>query len=149
MVEWHNYGDVNFMKYGGCLIKEDDHQNCFHVLSLTTEIHNCTCYKGNTTPVIVAKCYVDLDSWMKDDEIKEFNECYGYEKHYKPSTLEEKMSYCIDLINWFGIQEFDPDFPEETGCGCYAIGTIDKWIVNKTVARKFMKECGVHYKFRK
>lgn len=147
MYKWKNFGDINFMEYGGCLVKEDDYPDCFHILSLTTNIYD---YKGKyRKPVIVAKCYIDLSAWLENEEIKEVNKFAGYEEKYKPQTLEEKMSYCEDLIDYYGIQEFDPDFPAETGCGCYAHGTINKWIVGKTIAKRFMKEYGVPYEYRK
>lgn len=137
MKEWKNYGDINFMEYGGCLIKKDDYPDCFHVLSLTTKIYD---YKGKyKKPMIVAKCYIDLPDWISTD----VNSFAGYPKEYKPQTTDEKMSYCVDLIDYYGIHEFDPVFPEETGCGPYALGTIDKWIVGKTIAQRFMKEQGV------
>ena len=58
------------------------------------------------------------------------------------------MNYCVDLINYYGIENFEPDFPSETGCGCYGF-IWDKIIVGKTIAQKFLKECGVPVEFRK
>lgn len=147
MKEWQNYGDMNFMEHGGCLVKEDEHENCFHVLSLTTSIPD---YKGKyKRPMIAAKCFVDLTDWLKpeDKDRKSFNEHCGFDEDYIPQTLDEKMSYCVDLINYYGIQEFDPDFPEETGCSCYGF-TWGKIIVGKTIAQRFLQECGVPYEFR-
>lgn len=149
LFEWQNYGDINFIEHGGCLIKEDEHENCFHVLSLTTHIPD---YKGKyKNPMIVAKCFIDLSDYLKpeDEDRKLFNICVGFDEDYIPQTLDEEMNYCVDLINYYGVQEFDPDFPEETGCGCYALGTVDKWIVGKTIVQRFMKECDVPVKFRK
>ena len=37
---WQNYGDVNFIEYGGCLVAEDQHPECFHIMSLTTDIYD-------------------------------------------------------------------------------------------------------------
>ena len=31
MKEWKNYGDINFMAYGGCLIKEDDYPDWYYL----------------------------------------------------------------------------------------------------------------------
>lgn len=142
--EWENYGDVDFMKYGGCLIKKTRHPNCYHVLSLTPDIYD---YKGKyKNPMIVALCFVDVAAWKEDYPV--VNKYSGYEHDYVPKTEEEQMSYCVDLINYYGIQEFEPDFPEETGCGCYALNYMEKWIVGKTIAQRFMKECRVPYKYR-
>lgn len=147
--EWKNYGDVNFMEYGGCLVKEfPNYPNAFYVMSLTTEVY-CECkYKK---PMIVARCFIDLEDWLNpnDDQRKEVNKNAGYKEDYIPYTLDEKMSYCVDLINHLGIHEFDPVFPEETGCGPYGLGTLPQWIVGKTIAQRFMKEYGVPYQFRR
>ena len=58
------------------------------------------------------------------------------------------MYYSVDLISYYGIQEFEPEFPEETGCGPYGF-TLDKVIVGKTIAQRFLKEHDVPAKFRK
>ena len=148
MSEWKNYGDINFIEYGGCLVKEDEYPDCFHVLSLRTDIYD---YEGECEePVIVAKCYVDLSDWLKpeDEERKEVNSFCGYDKDYIPQTIEEKMSYCVDLINYYGTHEFDPMFPEETGCGPYALGTLPQWIVDKTIAQKFMERHKIPEEYR-
>lgn len=146
-MEWENYGDSDFMDYGGCLVKADDYPDCFHVLSLTTEVYYNGKYKK---PMIVAKCFIDLSCWLEDKEdVKEINSFAGYDEDYIPQTEDEKMSYCVDLINFYGIHEFDPEFPKETNCGPYALGTLPQWIVGKTIAQRFMKEHGVPVEFRK
>lgn len=148
MKTWHNYGDINFIEYGGCLIAEDPYHDCFHVISLTTNIYD---YHGKyKKPMIVAKCFIDLSDWLKpeDKDRKTINEFAGYEDNYIPQTLEEKMRYCVDLINYYGIENYDPEFPLETGCGCYALGMISQWIVGKTIAQKFMKMYGVPRELR-
>ena len=52
------------------------------------------------------------------------------------------------MINYYGIQNFDPEFPEETGCGPYALGDVSKWIVGKTIVKRFLKEHNIPYEFR-
>lgn len=147
LLGWQNYGDINFMEHGGYLVKEDEYDNCFHVISLTTSIPD---YKGKyKNPMIVTRCYVDVTTWLyKDAEMHEINKFFGNPSDFIPKTLEEKMQYAANLINYYGIAEFDPDFPEETGCSYYGF-TWDKIIVDKTIAQKFLKECGVPYKWRK
>ena len=146
---WINYGDINFIEHGGFLVKEDDYKDCFHVIFLQTHIDYD--YKGDyKIPMIVAKCYIDLSCWLEDKEDREkVNHFVGNDKDFIPQTLEEKMSYCVDLINYYGIQEFDPDFPKETGCGCYAIGTVKDWIVGKTIVQRFLKEYDVPLRYRR
>ena len=147
LFEWYNYGDVNFIEYGGCLVRETGFKDCFEVIWLATEIPD---YKGKyKNPMIIARCYIDLGLWLRtNEEMKSFNKSSGYGEDYVPYTLEEKMYYSADLISYYGIQEFEPEFPEETGCGPYGF-TLDKVIVGKTIAQRFMKEHGVPAKFRK
>lgn len=144
--EWKNYGDENFITYGGNLVKADEYPNCFHVLVLNTEIFD---YAGDyEEPVIVAMCYIDVSDWLDDDKRKSVNSFVGNSKDFIPNTMEEQMSYCVDLISYYGLHEFSPVFPEVTGCGPYALGTIDKWIVSKEIARNFMKEQGIPEDYR-
>lgn len=135
MSQWKNYGDVNFIDYGGCLVKADDYPDCFHVLVLKADEYN--------NEAIVAKCFIDFASWSEDEDTrKQINSFAGYDEAYIPQTEDEKMSYCVDLINYYGLHEFDPEFPKETGCGPYALGTVADWIVDRDVAIRFMKEYG-------
>ena len=146
LFEWHNYGDINFLEYGGCLVRETDREDCFHVIWLVTSIPD---YKGKYKyPMIVARCYVDVSSWIDGKSLYDVNIFVGNPVNYTPQTTEEKMRYAVDLISYYGIQEFEPDFPEETGCSCYGF-TWGKAIVNKTIAQRFLKENGVPVEFRK
>lgn len=146
LFEWHNYGDINFIEYGGCLVRETDREDCFHVIWLVTSIPD---YNGKyKNPMMVAKCYVDVSSWLDNKTLHKINNFIGNPSDFTPKTLEEKMWYAVDLIGYYGIAEFEPDFPEETGCGPYGF-TYDKIIVGKTIVQRFMKEYGVPVKFRK
>lgn len=149
---WINYGDVNFIEHGGCLVKEDDYPDCFHVMYLETNVYD---YNGDyKIPMIVAKCYVDLSDWLKPEDTERiaFNYIMSYDENYIPQTLEEKMLYCSELVcNWgHGIWEFDPDFPKETGCNCYSFGVpMETLIVGKTIVQRFLKEYGVPLRYRR
>ena len=146
LFEWHNYGDINFIEYGGCLVRETDREDCFHVIWLATEIPD---YNGKYKyPMIVARCYVDVSCWMDGKSLYDINIFVGNPVSYIPQTTEEKMQYAVDLISYYAIQEFEPDFPSETGCGPYGF-IWDKIIVGKTIAQKFLKENDVPYKWRK
>ena len=143
---WVNLGDVNFLEYGGCLVKPDEHHGAYNVISLTTPVYD---YEGKyKIPCIVANCYIDLDTWLEEDTRKEVNDFAGFPKEYMPESESERMSYCVDLINYYGIQNFDPEFPEETGCGPYALGDVSKWIVGRTIVKRFLKENDVPYEYR-
>ena len=144
--EWHNFGDVNFLEYGGCLVRETDREDCFNVIWLATEIPGCKSKYKN--PMMVAKCYVDVSSWLDNETLHAINTFTGNPSDFIPKTLEEKMWYAVDLIGYYGIAEFEPDFPIETNCSCYGF-TWDKIIVGKTIAQKFLKENGVSVKWRK
>ena len=95
--------------------------------------------------MIVAKCYVDISSWLDNKTLHEVNDYVGNPSSFIPQTTEEKMRYATDLIAYYGIAEFEPDFPSETRCGPYVL-TI---IVGKTIVQKFLKENDVPYKWRK
>lgn len=147
--EWENFGDINFMQYGGYLVKETDYPECYNVLWLEPEIFD---YKGKyKKPMMVAKCYVDLSDWLdvtKDiDKRKELNYFYGYPEDYIPESLHDKMMYCTDLIEYYGIANYDPEFPSETECGPYGF-TWDKIIVGKQIAQRFLKENDVPSQWR-
>lgn len=146
LFEWHNYGDINFIEYGGCLVRETDYEDCFDVIWLSTELPD---YKGKYKyPMMVARCFIELNDWLEKDDREQVNRFAGYYPDYIPITLDDKMSYCVDLINYYGITEFDPYFPEETECGPYGF-TWDKIIVGKTIAQKFLKDNDVPVKWRK
>lgn len=143
MSDWQNYGDVNFMQYGGCLVKEDIYPDCFNVIWLRTDIFDYDGH-GNTKPMIVAHCFVNIVDWIRP----EVNKFAGYEEDYVPETLEDKMLYCTDLIDYYGIENFEPTFPTETGCTSNSLGTVNQWIVGTEVTKKFMKNYDVPYKYR-
>ena len=146
LFKWQNYGDINFLEYGGCLVRETDREDCFNVIWLATEIADYK--KRYNYPMMVAKCYVDLSSWLDNETLHAINTFTGNPSDFIPKTLEEKMWYAVDLIGYYGIAEFEPDFPIETNCSCYGF-TWDRIIVGKTIAQRFLKENGVPYKWRK
>lgn len=155
---WINCGDVNYIEHGGCLVRETDYPECYDVIYLETNIND---YNGDyKIPMIVAKCFIDLSDWLKpdDENRKEFNKKCDFDEDYIPSSLEEKMNYCADLIggthgiSWgCGIWEFDPVFPKETGLGCYSCfpENQDKMIVGKTIVQRFLKEYDVPLRYRR
>ena len=146
LFEWHNYGDTNFMEEGGCLVKETERENCFEIIWLVTEVEDYK--KRYKYPMIVARCYVDISSWLDNETLHNVNDYVGNPSDFIPKTLEDKMRYVTDLIAYYGITEFEPNFPEETGCGPYGF-TWNKIIVGKTIAQRFLKEHDVPAKFRK
>ena len=143
--KWHNYGDVNFLEHGGCLVQEDTYSNCYNVLVLNTNVYDTSKYEE---PVIIAMCYIDLSDWLEEDKRKEVNDFTGNNKDYIPNTLKEKMRYCADLINYYGLHEFSPTFPKETGCGTYALGTVEQWVVSREIACDFMKSYDIPEDYR-
>ena len=141
---WINYGDINFIEHGGCLVKEDDYEDCFHVMYLETDVND---YNGDyKIPMIVAKCYVDLSDWLKPDNKDriEFNQYCGFDEDYIPYTLEEKMCYCADLVGHglWSIENFQPDYPREAKLK-------ERFIVGKTIAQRFLKEYDVPLRYRR
>ena len=146
---WNNYGDGSFMEYGGYLVNKDLQPDCYQVINLVTDIPD---YNGKyqRNPIFVTKCYIDLSLWLDADSRKSLNPVFGYPENYIPKTESEKEQCCCDLMSWYSIWEFDPVFPKETGLGPYSMGAPFKdAIVGKTIAKKFLQECGVPAKYRK
>ena len=147
---WENCGDINFIKYGGCLVRETDYEECYEVMYLKTPIYD---YNGDyDCPMIVVHCFVDLSDWLKEDDSNriQFNEQCGFDEDYIPSSLLEKQLYCADLVEHWGagVWEFDPTFPPITKLGCYSYGcSADQMVVSKTIAVKFMREYNVPYRY--
>ena len=155
---WINYGDINFIEHGGFLVRETDYPECYDVIYLETNIYD---YNGDyKIPMIVVKCFVDLSDWLKPDDKEriKFNQECGFDDDYIPTSLEEKMCYCADLVDKWGsgVWEFDPVFPKETGLGCYSCPDpmskkqiMEQMIVGKTIAQRFLKEYGVPLRYRR
>lgn len=153
---WNNYGDINFIQNGGCLVRETDYPECYEVMYLHTDLH--VSKENYKVPMIVAHCFVDLSDWLQPDnkKRKEFLKEYGFlEEDFIPSSLEEKQLFCSMLVDNWGstIWEFNPTFPKITGLNCYSCpypfeyAFFEKMIVSKTIAVKFMREYGVPYRY--
>lgn len=132
-MKWQLYGDVNPLEYGGTYVKKDSEIDGYHALVIigSDEI-------GEEDKAAVIFCYIDA-SWYEEPNEAVNNFC-GYKKDYVPKTEEEIGSYITDLIRYYGVINFDPDFPKETGCNHYAVGTVNDWIVTKKVAKEFIAE---------
>ena len=139
--DWENYGDVNFMEHGGYLVRHNSKYNIYEVISLACHIPDVDIPIEDSC--IVARCAVcNINDYLEDSKtLDELNSFFGYEKGYKPSTKEEMFAFAADLISFYGLWEFDPVFPKETGLGPYSLGApIEKMIVSKKTAEKFINE---------
>lgn len=106
--EWINMGDINFLAYGGCLVKPHfseeelkDHEsleNTFDVFYLNTE------FGENGDENFAALCYVDLDdSWLPwADMLK----CIGLDEEVGLSVekLVKSTVQCFLQRNWWNMQ---------------------------------------------
>lgn len=114
--EWVNMGDINFLAYGGCLVKPHfseeelkDHEsleNTFDVFYLDTESGE------NGDENFAALCYVDLDdSWLPwADMLK----CIGLDKEVGLPVEElvkkhSPMLLAKELVEYAGVQNFSPE----------------------------------------
>lgn len=114
--EWVNMGDINFLAYGGCLVKPHfseeelkDHEsleNTFDVFYLNTE------FGENGDENFAALCYVDLDdSWLPwADMLK----CIGLDEEVGLSVEElvkkhSPMLLAKELVEYAGVQNFSPE----------------------------------------
>ena len=139
--DWENYGDINFMEHGGYLVRRNSKYNIFEVISLTCQIPDIDVPVED--PCIVARCAVcDISDYLKDKNIlSELNKVFGSQEGYIPSKEEELCAFATDLISYYGLWEFDPIFPDETGLGPYSLGAqAEKMVVSKETAKKFIQE---------
>lgn len=133
-MEWENYGDVNFFEYGGLLVRKDTEiENAYEFIWL---------YRDDEDEVIVASGWADISDYLapEDKDRIMVNEIAGNRKDFIPTTENEKKNFLVDLVQTMGVHEFSPDFPEETGCSCYALGTVNDWYVPNDVAKRFLRE---------
>ena len=130
---WRNYGDVSFLEHGGCMVREKE-RGMYEVISLFPCIPD---YEGDVEdPCIVAKCTVcDIGDYANDLKVrKEVNDIFGYPQDHIPVTADDLLMFAVNLVEMYGIWEFDPVFPEETGLGPYSYGApASKQIVSKAL----------------
>lgn len=113
MSKWMNMGDINYLAYGGCLVKPHFDENesiegtayIYDVFYLNTE------YGENGDQNFAALCYVDLtDSWLHWDDM--LRAC-GYDGHIGLSfaDLIKKLSPEImakEIVEYEGVNNFSP-----------------------------------------
>lgn len=130
--EWLNYGDVNFWEHGR-LIKRHwpDKEDEYDVLCLEDGDFN--------GKVIVARCYVDInDPWIDKMAVWDYTGCYPIK------TEDDKMRFVIDCISYYGIHEFQPEFPNGVMGGTLLDWVCDKkkayeWLVNQGAKKHVSK----------
>lgn len=130
--EWTNMGDINFLAYGGCLVKPHfseeelkDHEsleNTFDVFYLNTE------FGENGDENFAALCYVDLDdSWLPWADMLKYiglDEEVGLPveelvKKHSPMLLAK------ELVEYTGVQNFSPEVVKDDTCNRYPYSAED------------------------
>lgn len=95
-----NYGDVNFLEWGGCLVDSDHSDTEFRIIYLRP-------YDDEKDMYQCAEVYVDItDSWIDRKRVMDF--CGMTEETFNP------IWFAIDCINYYGAENFGAD-----GCWMY------------------------------
>lgn len=113
--KWENLGDINFVAYGGCLVKshqtgegsnvDEAFKYCFDVFYLNPE------FGENGDENFAGLGTIDLtDNWLDFDGMLEVT---GYDE-YKGKSLEELLEIMSpellakEMVEYHGIQNFSP-----------------------------------------
>lgn len=146
--EWVNMGDINFLAYGGCLVKPHfseeelkDHEsleNTFDVFYLNTE------FGENGDENFAALCYVDLDdSWLPwADMLK----CIGLDEEVGLSVEElvkkhSPMLLAKELVEYAGVQNFSPEVVKNDTYNRYPYSAED-FTVSDADLVKWLRDLG-------
>lgn len=109
-MEWHNYGDINFEAYGGCLVRPSFDKetlerypslaNCYDLFYCNTEAGD------NGDQIFAVLCMVDIkDSWI---DKKMVLSCIGLED-MSEKPIEEIMEperWAMEVVNCYGPGNF-------------------------------------------
>lgn len=146
--EWTNMGDINFLAYGGCLVKPHfseeelkDHEsleNTFDVFYLDTESGE------NGDENFAALCYVDLDdSWLPwADMLK----CIGLDKEVGLPVEElvkkhSPMLLAKELVEYAGVQNFSPEVVKNDTYNRYPYSAEDFTVSDEDLV-KWLRDLG-------
>lgn len=146
--EWTNMGDINFLAYGGCLVKphfseeelkgHESLENTFDVFYLNTE------FGENGDENFAALCYVDLDdSWLPwVDMLK----CIGLDEEVGLSVEELVKKYspmllAKELVEYAGVQNFSPEVVKNDTCNMYPYSAEDFTVSDEDLV-KWLRDLG-------
>lgn len=112
MNEWKNYGDVNFLQYGGCLVKpayNDISRREHPALASIYDVFYLNTEAGDSgEDLFAALCSVDIsDTWIKKENVLE---AIGLEET-KSKSIKEIMSedvFAKECVEYYGVENFSP-----------------------------------------
>lgn len=155
--EWVNMGDINFLAYGGCLVKPHfskeelkDHEsleNTFDVFYLNTE------FGENGDENFAALCYVDLDdSWLPWADVLKYiglDEEVGLPveelvKKHNPMLLAKELvesSVIFSPKSYTGVQNFSPEVVKNDTCNRYPYSAEDFTVSDEDLV-KWIRDLG-------
>lgn len=108
---WESFGDVNFLTYGGCLVrrcfanKSKTHENVFDVFYLSSKFGE----KGGNN--FAALCCIDLaESWLPWEKMLKY---YGFNENIDLPVAElvkkyDPMFLAKSMVRYVGIASFSP-----------------------------------------
>lgn len=138
---WYNYGNAPFLELGGCLIRKEGEKDTYELIILTPYIGEYI--EDIDDPCIVVKCTIhDLGDYVHDDRLcRELNSIIGYPRDFIPASEEELLTFAVNLVEVFGVWDFDPVFPEETELGPWHYrAPANRQIVSRASARRFIRQ---------
>lgn len=143
--KWKNYGDIDYLTYGGCMVKphwaeeelkeHPELSTMYDVFYLNTEAGE------NGNELLAALCTVDIsDSWINKEEILY---AIGLEEH-KNKPIEEILTpeqYAKEVVEYYGVGNF--------GAHSYTHNypvTWDDYILTEKELLQWMNDLGIPYK---
>lgn len=112
MEKWENLGDVNFLSYGGCLVKhnweepDESLKYCYTVFYLNPEAGE------NGDQNYAAQCFIDLtDSWLDYDGMLQSIGCDEFVGMSFEDLIKkiDPMVLAKELIEYHGVANFSPE----------------------------------------
>lgn len=102
MNEFTNYGDVNFMDYGGTFVSQNP-DGCYQVIVLKNMSQHDSAYDDAERKYYLAESYVDFDDdWM---DLEEVQSCYEISiDRLSDEFDEEELAYAC--VGYYGAEEF-------------------------------------------
>lgn len=96
MSEWILQGDVNFLDYGGIIMRRDeDDPNCYDVIEVATSWDTD---ELDENEVYAWQAYVDIDdSWVDWEAVESFS----------GGDWEDDSAKIADAIRYYGIAQWD------------------------------------------
>ena len=139
---WKNLGDVNFLQYGGCLVRKsytEEHDKEYPTLANYYEVISLIPDSNNEDFVLAGICSIDLEDYVETDSIFDYA---GY-----PELAGKKLQEIIKeigaeafaayIVSYYGVGNLCGESPKSR----YPMEKTD-WMVTRKEAEEWLKEYG-------